>query len=114
MKLNRLLAISVFAALTLIAGKTAPSGLSVVCEAGPGQAGGTCAPGRVTFSGTDYSNHTHVVVTGSDGSVLDDAFYQAPGGILTFTENLGADTYTVTTTAHGGHLVIDSLTVTVN
>jgi len=114
MKLNRILAIAVFAVMTMFAGKTGPSGLSVSCEAGSGTLGGDCASGRVTFTGTDYSNHTHVLVVKDDGTVYDDFFYRAPGGVLSFTETLDPGTYTVETAGKGGHDVIDSITVTVN
>jgi hypothetical protein len=115
MNLTKLLAITVLASLALFAGKTAPSGLGATCDAGSSTSGGDCAPGPVTFTGTNYPNHVHIIVTMANGNVIDDGYYQAPGGVLLFTEVLEpADTYTVTTSVHGGHDMLDNFTVTTN
>ena len=111
MNINKLLAVPILVTLALFAGNTPPSGLRVHCD--DGTSGTGCNAGRVTFSGTNYQNHVHVIVTMSNGTVIDDGFYQAPGGVLSFTEVLSpADTYTVTTSIHGGHATIDDITVT--
>lgn len=115
MRLTKLLALTVLLSLALFAAKTSPSGLSTNCNAGPATAGGNCAPGPVWFTGTNYPNHIHVVVTMSNGTVIDDAYYQAPGGVLSFQEVLDPpDTYTITTSIHGDHDVVDNFTVTTN
>ena len=113
MKLTKVLVIPVLASVALFAGKSSPSGLSFNCDDGPGTSSGSCYPGHVTFTGTGYPSHVHVTVTMSDGTPVDDATYLAPGGVLSFTEDLfPADTYTVTTSIHGGHLLLDDFTVT--
>lgn len=115
MRLTKLLALVVLFSMTMAADKTSPSGLHFTCGSGPAASGGDCLPGPVTFTGTNYPNHVHVVVTMSNGRVIDDAFYKAPGGVLSFLEVLDpADTYTVTTAIHGGHDTVDNLTVTTN
>jgi hypothetical protein len=112
MNLAKFLTITVLAALALFAGKPNPSGLGFTCDAGTTTSGG-CLAGKVTFTGTDYPNHVHVIVTTSSGTVMDDGFYQSPGGILSFTEVLNpAGSYTITTSVHGGHEMIDNFTVT--
>ncbi len=111
MNIAKLLVLPAVVTLALFAGPSAPSGLSVNC--GNGSGGSGCYEGHVTFTGTNYKNHTHVLVTRSDGSVYDDGFYQAPGGVLSFEENLTPpDTYTITTSVKGGHDVTDYVTVT--
>ena len=112
MNITKLLAVPVLVTLALFAGNTPPSGLRVHCDDGTPNSGTGCNAGRVTFSGTDYQNHVHVIVTMSNGTVVDDGFYQARGGVLSFTEVLSpADTYTITTSIHGGHDTIDDFTV---
>ncbi|HEV8148260.1 MAG TPA: hypothetical protein VGP79_17845 [Bryobacteraceae bacterium] len=49
----------------------------------------------------------HVVITNQYDDVVEDGFYQAPNGVLNFTEGFFAGTFHVTTTRKGGHDVID-------
>ena len=111
MNITKLFAVPVLVTLALFAANTPPSGLRFNCD--DGTSGTGCFAGRVTFTGTNYQNHVHVVVTMSDGTVVDDGYYQAPSGVLSFSEVLSpADTYTVETSVHGGHTTIDNFTVT--
>jgi hypothetical protein len=92
----------------------APSGISISCVDGDASGGGDCAPGRVTFTGTQYPENVHVkVVRNSDGVVYDNWDYNTNDeGRLRFTETLvPAGDYTMTVSASGSDNVI---TVTTN
>jgi hypothetical protein len=80
---------------------TGGSALSITCLSGTTQ-WGTCAPGQVTFTGTNYPETVHVsVVRQSDGQVYDNADYNSIGGVLMFTETLvPAAQYSITITAN--------------
>jgi hypothetical protein len=111
MKITKLFVLPAVVTLALVGGPSEPSGLTVTCP--DNTAGPTCPAGQVTFTGTGYNNHTNVVVTGSNGTVIDDGFYQAPGGLLSFTEGLSfPDTYTIQLLRKGGHDVVETLVVT--
>jgi hypothetical protein len=73
---------------------------------------GTCAAGRVSFSGTGYPTSVHITVTrGSTGEVIDDYDYESSVGTIEFTETLvPADTYNVRLTASNGLLVTKNVT----
>src|SRR5258706_178929 len=110
MKIAKLIALPAVVALALVAGPTPPSALTYTCTSGANAS--PCAAGQVAFYVTDYGNHVHVVVTRlEDNDISDDGFYQAPGGVLSFTENLTPGTYNLTATRKGGHEELANITI---
>jgi hypothetical protein len=110
MKITKLFALPAVVTLALVGGPSEPSGLSFTCN--DGTTASPCPAGAVTFTGTGYHNHLNIVVTGPQG-VIDDGFYQAPGGLLSFIEDLSVPgAYTIETFRKGGKEQIDHLEVT--
>ena len=111
MKIAKLFALPAVVTLALVGGPSEPSGLTVTCS--NHTTGLTCPTGQVHFTGTGYHNHTRVVVTGPGGGVSDDGFYQAGGGVLSFTQTLDpAGEYTIKLFRKGGKELFETLVVT--
>jgi hypothetical protein len=107
MKKVMLISAMIFGAALLLG---SPSALTYTCLDGTTNFG-TCAPSRVSFSGTGYPAAVHVsVVRNSDQASYDDFDYDATTGTLAFTETLyPSGTYTVTVSYSTGS---SSVTVT--
>ena len=108
MKLTKLLFVPLAFSFGLLGGSASPSGITVNClSGGSSSTGGTstnCNSGQVTFTGTGYPNKVRVVVTNSEGELIDNGLYDTTGGVLSFTEDFSfPDTYTVDI-KHGGNL----------